>query len=140
MPISTWYDRNATMIKVLLCGFLLLILLIPASLMRELIHERSARAQEAKNEIYAKWGGTQTLTGPIISVPYVGADKLTHYYHILPDKLNIKTTLSPEIRKRGIFETVVYTSKNSIEADFSRLAGAVPSDKKVNWNNASISF
>ncbi len=108
--------------------------------MRGLITERAMRAQEAKNEIYAKWGGTQTLTGPIISVPYVGTDKLTHYYHILPDKLNIKTTLSPEIRKRGIFETVVYTSKNSIEADFSHLASAVPSDKKVNWNNATISF
>jgi inner membrane protein len=144
----TWYERNATMMKVLLCGFLLLILLIPASMIRGLITERASRAQEAKNEIYAKWGGTQVLTGPIISVPYtaieidstIGERKVTRYIHILPDTLDISTTLSPEIRKRGIFETVVYTSKNVIKGDFKYLASLVPADKKVDWAKAVISF
>ncbi len=144
--MATWYERNATMMKVLLCAFLLLIFLIPASMVRGLITERASRAQLAKNEIYSKWGGTQTLTGPIISVPYTvntgytGVAPTTQYFHILPTTLAVETILVPDIRKRGIFETVVYTSTSTITADFTRLIDMVPADKKVNWNKAIITF
>lgn len=147
MKTPTWYERNATMMKILLCGFLLLILLIPASMIRGLITERANRANDAKQEIYSKWGGTQTLTGPIISVPYFAPNTQftsgpaeTKYFHILPDTLTIETKLVPEIRTRGIFEGIVYTSESTLSADFLKIAALVPTDKKVNWNKAIVTI
>lgn len=138
--MKTWYERNATVLKVALCGFLLLILLIPATMIRSMISERSQRAEEAKTEILSKWGASQAFTGPIISVPYVNDKKETVYYHILPEKLVIDSKLSPEIRKRGIYETVVYTSGNTIRADFSRLADMVPKGINFDWSKVVVSF
>jgi inner membrane protein len=115
-------------------------------MIRGLVNERAGRATDAKNEIYAKWGGTQTLTGPIISVPYLVPNQLTsgapetRYIHILPSTLGVETVLHPEIRSRGIFDTVVYTSKNIIKADFSELNALVPRDKKVDWTRAIITI
>ncbi len=53
--MTTWFDRNATAFKVLLCIVLLLILMIPTAMLSSTIYERSNRATEARNEIMSKW-------------------------------------------------------------------------------------
>lgn len=144
---STWFERNAMGLKVLLCGFLLAILMIPTLMLSNTIYERSQRAVEARQEIMSKWGGNQTLTGPIISVPYivrVDSTDETHYYHFLPTKLAIESTLVPEVRTRGIYSTIVYTSDDSVTANFQPLRDTVPASfaarDRLQWNRAVVSY
>ena len=56
--------------KMILVGFLSLILLIPTAWIRLIISERQARNEEVNKEISLIWGGEQTIAGPVLAVPY----------------------------------------------------------------------
>jgi inner membrane protein len=80
-------------------------------MMDSLIWEREQIRNEATNEVSAKWGGSQTVGGPILSIPYKARLKaengkeetVIRYAHFLPDQLHIKRTIAPEKRYRGIY-------------------------------------
>ena len=48
----------------------LVLLLIPLAMVQDLVREREYRKDEAVNEVSATWGGSRTIAGPLISVPY----------------------------------------------------------------------
>ena len=89
------------MIKLLIIGFIVVILMIPAIWITILIHERNERKQSVIEEIASKWGGSQIVSGPFISVPYGEAQQTStsdgktetiqvkKYLHIAPDSLTI---------------------------------------------------
>ncbi len=114
-------------IRLAIIAFLTLILLIPALMIQSLITERKERRDSAANEISEKWGNSQTLTGPVLSIPYYSYLKddnnnlirNINYAHFLPEDLRIKGTIQPEIRYRGIYEVVVYSSKLSFSGVFN---------------------
>ena len=47
-----------------------LLLLVPASMMQNLITEREFTQNEAIKEVSSKWSKEQTISGPFISIPY----------------------------------------------------------------------
>jgi inner membrane protein len=111
-----------------------LLLLIPTSMIKILIHEREAIQREAIREVSSKWAEEQTISGPFISIPYyryvkeISAKDSTEqivqikdYIHILPSELKISGNLNPEKRQRGIYEIVVYNSKLEIDGIFNNL-------------------
>ncbi len=111
-------------------AILILLLLIPAYMVQNLIHERAQRQTEAVNEVSSKHAGEQSFTGPILTIPYVSKRQVKkpdgtydevinkHYYHILPENLEINGIVTPETRKRGIFEVVVYGSDLQVSGHF----------------------
>ena len=117
--------KNSISFKITVIGFLILILLIPANMVKNLVLERQLRMREVQNEISQKWGGNQTIAGPVITVPCVyqpdkKEDKpVTYYITILPDKLDITGKLIPEKRHRGIFDVIVYKSDIEIKSKFN---------------------
>lgn len=100
---------------------IILLLLIPKIMIQQLIRERENRQQEAIHEVSDKWGQSQTLSGPILSIPYYEPGGTKKYAHFLPDALNIDGNISPESRHRGIFEIVVYDSKLHVNGQFKPL-------------------
>lgn len=144
---SNWI-RNSVTLKLALIGFLVLILLIPASMIQELIQERSRNNKQVITEISDKWGKKQEITGPVLTVPYmiIGHEngkvvKSVSYAHFLPEKLNVQGVLLPEIRKRNIYKVILYTADVSVQGYFSK-----PDFKMLNianenilWNEAFIS-
>ena len=64
------FSQSITM-KALIIGFLTLILLIPSGMIQSLIQERNLRSEETIEKINSKWSNAQTLTGPVICVPYI---------------------------------------------------------------------
>jgi inner membrane protein involved in colicin E2 resistance len=56
--------------KALLIMPVILLLLIPAAMIRELIRERSGRAEEVKAEIMGSWGGRFLIPGGQIRDPF----------------------------------------------------------------------
>ena len=152
---SVWEKTNQKMrasvsIRMITIGFLILILLIPTAMIRELIDERARTRSEAVQEVSAKWGNAQRLAGPVLSLPYEvvrknsDGDSYTeiHMMHFLPEDLNIEVKLSPQLRKRGIYEVVVYESVLDISGSFpqpdARSLGIDPS--QVRWAEASLSI
>ncbi|PZX51975.1 cell envelope integrity protein CreD [Algoriphagus chordae] len=142
---------SSTSLKLLIIGFIALILLIPQSLTTDLINERQARLEETENEVTGKWSRAQTVIGPYLSLPY-------HYYrevqsngenkvikelktaYFLPDVLDINGELQAESLHRGIFDVVVYRGDIQLKADF----GAIALEKlyitaeQVLWDQASF--
>jgi inner membrane protein len=128
---NNWLQESI-MIKLFSIGFLLLILLIPAAWISELIYERQSRANSVMDEVADKWSGPQSLTGPVLVIPYKHKDvidrgkdgveireRVEHAY-FLPEQLTIDGKVSPETLHRGIFDAVVYESSLQIKSTFSK--------------------
>lgn len=119
--------RQSPTIRLMLIGILILILLIPSSMIQGLIYERQTNHDGAVNEISDKWGRDQTITGPILAVPYtetrIGEQGKTYtvktYAYYLPDNLQVTGDMSSEKKHRGIYEAVLYTTKLKVRGDFS---------------------
>ena len=103
--------------KLISIGILILLLLIPKSMINSLIIERENRMLETVHEVTDKWSRRQTVTGPILTIPYKkyieGEEGKTVKTVIknatfLPETLDIKSTIVPEERYRGIFKVIVY--------------------------------
>jgi inner membrane protein len=123
------WARKSVGLKLVSIGFLILILLIPASMLNSLIRERQQTRDGAIAEINSKWGGSQIIGGPIITIPYKSIIKNNDgkwedqikYAHFLPDNILIKGEVKPQKRYRGIYVTVLYNSKLNINGSFSLL-------------------
>ncbi len=145
-----WMRKSMTM-RAVLVAILVLLLLIPLAMVQDLIREREYRKDEAATGVSATWGGSQTITGPLISVPYQATAKVdlgdgrtemrnvTQYAHFLPEKLKVEGTLDPEKRHRGIYDVVVYKGHVSIAADFAAMKDLLPTvASALRWDEASL--
>jgi inner membrane protein len=146
---NTWM-RNSITIRIISIGFLILILLIPAFMVRDLIDERRYRSEEANMEVSSTWGNSQTLNGPIVSVPYRKAyinDKKEvytqiEYAHFLPSEIKVNGFVKPERRHRSIYDVVVYTADLTVDGTFESFSFK---DWKIEeadilWDKAFISI
>lgn len=105
--ISHWL-KTSLLVKLASMGFIIILLLIPNAMIREMIQERQERQNATINEISQSWGGPQLITGPILSIPY---QEITIYEgkksvntliaHFLPEQLKIEGDMAPEVRKRS---------------------------------------
>lgn len=142
--------RNSVTVKLLVMGLLILVLLIPTFMVQDLISERQNRRAGAVKEISGKWGQAQTITGPVLTVPFRRAyirqngarGYETRYAHFLPKVLDIDGRLQPEIRYRGIYKAVLYNGKLALSGrfagpDFSVLDIA---GKDVLWDHAFLAL
>jgi inner membrane protein len=152
--VSSWF-RESVMIKLVSIGFLILILLIPQAWVSSIIDERQARAETVVDEIAGKWADGQTVTGPVMMVPFTKIEKtkrwekgveieerteIVHRAYFLPRQLVVNGDLKPEVLHRGIFEAVVYESKLEMQTSFDPLSferWGIP-DAQVHWNEAVL--
>lgn len=135
--------------KLIIIGMLILILLIPKMMILSLIQERSTTANETTQEVMSKWSNEQSVTGPVLTIPYKEKvyneeDKkyveIIHTATFLPKELNIDGQINPEKLYRSIYDVVVYQSEINIEGsfefpDFSVLNIA---EENVVWDKAQI--
>jgi inner membrane protein len=124
---KTLYGLTQTIsFKLVLVGFLSLILLIPTAWIRLIISERESRNEEVNKEISSIWGGKQNLAGPVLSIPYKKKSppeakndvEKTGVAYFLPEHLEIDATINPTKRHRGIFKVVVYNADIRIRGNF----------------------
>lgn len=150
--------RDSIIVKVITIGILILIMLIPASMVENLIHERQSRKFEAVNEISSKWGQAQVVLGPVITIPYQIITKSTvvdkkgkahtkthistNYLYILPEDLKVTGEIKPEIRYRGIYKAVLYSVDLKIKGSFSDFRNKVSElgGDNILWDKAVLSI
>ncbi len=143
---GNWMQTSTTA-KMLVIGVLIIVLLIPLSYIKSLITERANRQDSVINEISDKWGKEVLLYGPILKIPYKtytekiittnsGASKRVektehiNYAFFFPEKLDIKATVNPEEKKRGIYKTSVYKGEIQIKGTY----------KKPNFNTIGVNY
>lgn len=152
---NNWIRQSVT-IRIITIGILILIMLIPVSMIESLIRERQYRQEEAIREVSSKWGEIQTLTGPVLTVPYKtwnkvydneksGTYKLVEskaYAHFLPSKLHINGDVSPEERYRGIYRVIVYNSQLKLNGEFPvpDFSEWKTESKDILWDEAFLSL
>ena len=146
--------QESIMVKLFSIAFLVLVLLLPASWIQDLMYERQQRADSVVGEISDKWSRSQTVSGPVLVIPFKqqeiidnGKDGKTIREVItnaffLPEQLDINGTVDPEVRHRGIFDAVVYQSSLQIKSvfpkpDFQRLS---VKEENILWEDAHLVF
>ncbi len=141
--------KNSVSFKILTVLALTLILLIPTTMIKSLVREREARKGTVIDDITSKWGEAQTITGPVMTVPYKEwqVDRngrkvdVVKYMHFLPDDLDYDCRIFPETRYRGIYEAVLFRTRIEITGRFSRpdIRDMNVSPDDVLWSSAYLS-
>ncbi len=149
---------QSTTAKMIMVGFLTLVLLIPLFFVQDLISERSQRKNEVTREVSNLWGSDIQFYGPILKIPYTSYDNYnvtdtktgattiqkkatTNYAYFFPNELtNSSKVIKNESLKRGIFNPIVFTANmnfkgNFTSPDFAKLNIAPES---ILWDKASI--
>ncbi len=130
--------RVGTAMKMGVILFLMLFLLIPLGMIRNVLEERVGRRNLAVEEISASWGAPQTVAGPLLMIPYTArsttweehlvdgqqtrvavAKERTARAFFLPETLMIDGEADPKRLFRGIYSAIVYTSTVKIEGHFA---------------------
>ncbi len=132
--------------KGFITGFLILVMLIPATLVQELVQERKNRQQEVIAEVSSKWADPQTITGPYISVPYsqtldAGDGKTTVVEKtmiLLPEKLNVTGTVEPQFKRRGIYNVALYKSDLNLKGHFALKEATTEANENIRWEQAKL--
>ncbi len=127
-------SKNNIYLKIIAIIIIGLLLLIPKEMIEELIEHRNSTQNAAIEEVSSKWGGSQTISGPFITIPYNiyvkefsqkdSTEKIVavkQHLHILPTDLKISGNINPEKRERGIYEIVVYNATINISGSFNSI-------------------
>ncbi|WP_240310912.1 cell envelope integrity protein CreD [Altererythrobacter sp. ZODW24] len=109
-------------------------LTIPLLIVYALVSDREGQSQVAQNAIVAGWGGPQTVSGPVIAIPYreereqvtmVDGQSVTRTttvrdeLYLSPTSQSVNAKLEPDTKKKSIYETVIYTADMSGKAKFT---------------------
>lgn len=148
-PSSIW-DKGKLFLKAIIIFLMALALWIPTYFIMGLVKEREARQQEAITDISSKWGGKQTVTGPMLVLPYTDIEKdgsgnittVKRNAYFMADQLQTKCNVIPEKRYRGIYQVVVYRSEIHITGKFGPLAWQQLKIPPANilWSEAAMLF
>ncbi|HET9810227.1 MAG TPA: cell envelope integrity protein CreD [Sphingomicrobium sp.] len=111
-----------------------LVLTIPLFSVWLLVYDRQTQSNEATQSITAGWGGPQVMAGPVLVIPYratatetvvqngqsvTRSNEIMREFTLAPEVIELTTQISPELRKRSIYEAVVYDAKTSGRARFA---------------------
>lgn len=117
--------NRALLFKSIIVAFLMLVILIPLKMVGNTVDERNASRDEATRSVWASYAGPQTVTGPVLVVPYTetidGPDpsdtkhpdlSVRHVERkqvlVFPKTLTVKSDVNPNERYRGIYKVLVY--------------------------------
>ncbi len=121
--------------KLLLAILIGIALAIPLFSVWLLVYDRQTQSNEAQRSITEGWGGPQSVSGPVLVIPYktmttetsVATNNATvsrtrevwREMVLEPEAVEIKSKVTPELRKRSIYEAVVYDASAAGSARFA---------------------
>lgn len=148
--IRSLFDKGKLFLKAVIIFLMALGLWIPTNFILDLVKERKSRQREAVEDISNKWAGKQTITGPLLMIPYLfyskddkgNAVQIKRQAYFIPDKSEIQSKIFPEKRYRGIYQVIVYRSEINITGKFKPLSWQQLkiSPEHILWNEAAILF
>jgi len=121
--------------KIAMLIIIVLLLLIPVTMIRSLVRERSYRANEAENSIMEAWGSQLWLYGPVIRIPIIEREEIRTKTErdgekieivmrdkalwITPKDVDIRANFSAQKKRRGIFSVALFSGDVSLAGSFT---------------------
>ena len=111
-----------------------LVLTIPLFSVWLLVYDRKTQSEEATASITAGWGGPQAIAGPVIVIPYratatetviengqsvTRSREVRRELTLAPEAIELTSSVRPEVRKRSIYQAVVYGAQMTGKARFA---------------------
>jgi inner membrane protein len=111
-----------------------MVLTIPLFSIWLLVYDRQSQEQEATSSITAGWGAAQAMSGPLLVIPYranatetvvqngqsvTRTNQVMRELVLAPEAAELTTELMPQVRKRSIYEAVIYDAHNTGHARFA---------------------
>ena len=111
-----------------------LALTIPLFSVWLLVYDRQSQSQQATASITEGWGGPQAMAGPVLVIPYratatetvvENGQSVTRSRDVIreltlaPEAIELTTDIKPEVRKKSIYEAVVYGARVQGKARFA---------------------
>jgi inner membrane protein len=111
-----------------------LVLTIPLFSVWLLVYDRKTQSEEATASITEGWGGPQAINGPVLVIPYratatetvvengqsvTRTNQVTRQLTLAPEAVELSTDVRPQVRKRSIYEAVVYDARVAGQARFA---------------------
>jgi len=145
-------------LKMILAIVVAAMLTVPLFAVYLLVYDRQHQSETARSSIAEGWGGAQTLIGPLLAIPYqtettttetvdgkqvTKTGVVTRELVLSPETADITTKVAPDVRKRSIYEAVVYgahvagRARFVLPADLQRYG--VPADK-LQLDRAELRF
>jgi inner membrane protein len=152
--------RLAVVVKLAGIAGLILLLHIPLVLTNGVLLERQGYQRQTVAEIAGIWGGQQVVTGPVLAVPYAyktqvirskvvagkavqveETDLAAATAYFLPETLRVDGSVEPEVRHRGIYDAVVYSTTLRLAGHFQPdLAATGIEAERIDWPRARVLF
>lgn len=120
--------------KLLFAILIGLALAIPIFSVWLLVYDRQSQSQAASASITEGWGGRQAMSGPVLVIPYrqtttetstTSGTAVTRTHEVVreltlePEAVELATEINPQLRRRSIYEAVVYDAKVKGAARFA---------------------
>ncbi len=120
--------------KLFLAGLVALVLIIPLLMTYALVYDREQQSRTAQASITQGWGGTQTITGPLLVIPFMEdvtrsetvdgqtrntVTRVRRELFVSPDHQKIDTAIDPDRKGYAIYESVVYETDITGTASFA---------------------
>lgn len=120
--------------KLLFAILIGLALAIPIFSVWLLVYDRQSQSQQAASSITEGWGGAQAMSGPVLVIPYrqtttetstTSGTAVTRTQEVVreltlePEAVELATRIDPQLRKRSIYEAVVYDARATGAARFA---------------------
>lgn len=137
-----WYETLS--FKMALLGIMAIMFLLPLEIIKTVIRERAANSVTVREEISEEWGKKQTVSGPVLNIPVrrtayssEGKASMTETtWHIMPSELDISGTISPQVRYKGIYESIIYQTGLSLSGSFEMPAEKPDPGLEIMWEDA----
>ncbi|MDQ5767696.1 cell envelope integrity protein CreD [Thiothrix subterranea] len=163
LPKSALHQLSQSLgLRTLVVMLLALLMLIPLFFADTVVKERQADYQAALSSVAERWGGKQTLTGPVLVVPYVehftSVDTISDENGesrvvskdvfndrtaiLLPEALEIRANLNEEHRQQGIYDALVYNATISLSGKFNhaQVLQSSEGERRILWNKAFVAL
>jgi inner membrane protein len=133
-PVFRSEGERTPAIKLLFAILVAAALAIPIFMVWFLVYDRQSQSEQAVASITAGWGGPQAMTGPVLVIPYratatetvlqngqsvTRSNEVMRELTLAPELVEISTGIRPELRKRSIYEAVVYEANVSGQVRFA---------------------
>lgn len=145
--------------RLLLIAGLLVLLAVPVMMLQGLVYSRQQRGLEAADEIAESSSRAQHLIGPLLRLEIEREERRVRMFEqggqarseeetvrvretrlLAPLTLAVDGDLQTEVRKRGLFEALVYLSRLRLDAEFAAVDLGAPAPDVVAQRIAGASW
>lgn len=144
--------------KLVLAIVVAMALTIPLFSVWLLVYDRKTQSDQATASITEGWGGAQVINGPVLVIPYratvteslvengqqiTRTNEVRRELTLAPEAVELGTDIGPQVRKRSIYEAVVYHARVVGKARFALpadLASRSVNSAQMDFSRAEVRF